>query len=85
MFYDFRCDNCGEVQEKEICIKDYDRVKNSQTCNRCGGTLKRIIEWQGGAYNLGGYSDIGGTARWQSGSVVKSKNLFENKAGSNVI
>ncbi len=53
MFYNFKCQNCGEVQEKEICVKDYDRLKNSQTCSKCGGTLKRIIEWTGIAEGKG--------------------------------
>lgn len=53
MFYNFKCQNCGEVQEKEICVKDYDRLKNSQTCSKCGGTLKRVIEWQGIATGSG--------------------------------
>lgn len=49
MKYNFKCSNpeCGLEQEKEISMKDYDRLKNSQTCSRCGGVLKRIIEWQG--------------------------------------
>ena len=46
MVYNFKCTSCGKVQKKEICIKDYDKLKNSQKCS-CGGTLKRIIEWQG--------------------------------------
>lgn len=53
MKYNFKCTNCGREQEKEICIKDYDKVKNSQTCDNCGGTLKRIIEWQGIASGSG--------------------------------
>ena len=36
-----------------ICIKDYDRLKNSQTCSKCGGALKRVIEWQGIASGSG--------------------------------
>lgn len=67
-YYNFKCQNCGAEQEKEISMKDYDRLKNSQTCSKCGGVLKRIIEWEGGAYNLGGYSEVGGVAKWQSNS-----------------
>lgn len=52
MNYSFKCTSCGKVQEKEICIKDYDRLKNSQKCS-CGGVLKRIIEWQGIASGSG--------------------------------
>jgi predicted nucleic acid-binding Zn ribbon protein len=47
MNYNFRCTQCGAEQEVEICIKDYDRLKNSQTCSKCGGVLKRVIEWKG--------------------------------------
>ena len=53
MKYNFRCSKCGKEQEKEISMKDYDRVKNTQTCNECGGVLKRIIEWQGIASGSG--------------------------------
>ena len=53
MKYLFRCVDCGEEQEKEICIKDYDRLKNNQKCKNCGGVLKRIIEWTGIASGSG--------------------------------
>ena len=46
-FYNFKCTKCGKEQEKEISMKDYDRVKNTQVCKECGGVLKRIIEWKG--------------------------------------
>ena len=46
-YYTFKCVDCGKEQEKEICMKDYDKLKNSQKCESCGGVLKRIIEWQG--------------------------------------
>ena len=29
MKYNFKCTVCGAEQEVEICIKDYDRLKNS--------------------------------------------------------
>ena len=53
MNYSFKCVSCGKIQEKEICIKDYDRLKNNQKCKSCGGVLKRIIEWQGIANGSG--------------------------------
>ena len=53
MKYNFRCSKCGKEQEKEISMKDYDHVKNTQTCNECGGILKRIIEWTGIASGSG--------------------------------
>jgi NAD-dependent SIR2 family protein deacetylase len=45
--YLFKCVSCGKKQEKEICIKEYDRLKNFQKCDKCGGQLKRVIEWKG--------------------------------------
>lgn len=47
MNYLFKCVSCGKKQEKEICIKEYDILKNFQKCDKCGGTLKRVIEWEG--------------------------------------
>jgi len=46
MFYKFKCEKCGKVEEKEIAIKDYDKEKDKQECS-CGGKLKRVIEWSG--------------------------------------
>ena len=46
MFYKFKCEKCGKVQEVEIAIKDYDKEKDKQKCS-CGGKLKRVIEWSG--------------------------------------
>lgn len=53
MKYNFKCKKCGKSQEKEISIKDYDKLKNSQVCEDCGGKLVRIIEWQGIASGSG--------------------------------
>jgi predicted nucleic acid-binding Zn ribbon protein len=52
MFYKFKCENCGKVQEVEIAIKDYDKEKDKQECS-CGGKLKRVIEWSGIAKGSG--------------------------------
>ena len=46
MKYLYRCTSCQKEQEVDICMKDYDRLKNNQRCS-CGGVLKRIIEWRG--------------------------------------
>ena len=46
MYYRFKRENCGKVQEVEIAIKDYDKEKDKQECS-CGGKLKRVIEWSG--------------------------------------
>ena len=64
MKYLFNCEKCGKSAEIEIKISNYDNEKDKQFCN-CGGKMKRVIEWQGGAYHLGGYSDVGGIAHWQ--------------------
>ena len=47
MIYKFKCESCGKVFNVGICIKDYDRLKNRQTCPECGQKMKRVIEWQG--------------------------------------
>ena len=52
MYYRFKCENCGKVQEVEIAIKDYDKEKDKQKCS-CGGKLKRVIEWTGIAEGAG--------------------------------
>lgn len=71
MNYLFKCENCGAEQQKEICIKEYDRLKNLQVCIKCGGAMKRVIEWRGIATDIGGYSEVGGVAKWQLGSQKK--------------
>ena len=53
MVYKFRCESCGKVFNVGICIKDYDRLKNRQTCPECNGKMKRVIEWQGIATGSG--------------------------------
>ena len=53
MMYKFKCENCGKSFDVEICIKDYDKYKNRQTCPDCKGKLKRVIEWQGIASGSG--------------------------------
>ena len=53
MNYNFKCEKCGKTFDIEICMKDYDRLKNNQTCPECNGKLKRVIEWQGIASGSG--------------------------------
>ena len=53
MVYKFRCESCGKVFNVGICIKDYDRLKNRQTCPECNGKMKRVIEWSGIATGSG--------------------------------
>ena len=68
MIYSFSCDKCGNIEERDIPMSKYDKEKNNQLCSKCSYLMQRIIEWEGGAYNLGGYSEVGGVAKWQSNS-----------------
>ena len=64
MKYRFDCEKCRKTTEINIPLDKYDTKKDKQFCE-CGGKMSRVIEWQGGAYHLGGYSDVGGIAQWQ--------------------
>lgn len=64
MKYLFEC-KCGLSENREISINDYDKLKDKQTCPKCGNKMIRVIEWEGPANNLGGYSDVAGRASWQ--------------------
>ena len=67
MKYRFRCDKCIKVFEVDIPMNEYNQEKDKQFCSECNSKLERIIEWNGPACNLGGYSEVGGVANWQSG------------------
>lgn len=47
MNYDFRCTQCGNVEEKSIAINDYDKEKNNQNCSKCNGKMERVLEFDG--------------------------------------
>ena len=47
MMYKFKCTQCGNTEEKEISIKEYDAQKDEQTCSSCSAPMKRVIEWTG--------------------------------------
>jgi predicted nucleic acid-binding Zn ribbon protein len=53
MKYKFECIQCGATEEKEIAISEYDEQKEKQTCSRCCGSMKRVIEWSGIAEGSG--------------------------------
>lgn len=76
MIYQFLCSKCGNEEERDIPMSEYDKEKNNQFCSKCNSQMQRVIEWEGGAYNLGGYSEVGGVAKWQSNS---SKNKRSKK------
>lgn len=67
MIYNFQCEKCDKVFEIDIPMDKYKEEKEKQFCPVCNSKLNRIIEWNGPACNLGGYSDVGGVAKWQSG------------------
>lgn len=66
MVYQFKCPECGQQRFIDIKISDYDNEKHNQKCTNCNSYMQRVLEWSGPATNLGGYSDVAGTARWQS-------------------
>ncbi len=68
MIFTFRCNRCLRLQERNIPLSDYDKEKGKQVCAYCPGKtiMERVIEWEGPATNLGGYSDVAGNAHWQA-------------------
>ena len=64
MYYRFRCKRCGKDEYRDINIDSYMEVKDKQRCIECGGKMERILEWNGPAQNLGGFSE-NGVASWQ--------------------
>lgn len=66
MIYDFVCPHCKRTYQREIKMSDYDTEKDKQFCDDDKTKLERVIEWNGPATNLGGYSDVAGRAGWQS-------------------
>lgn len=73
MFYNFYCKKCNKNHEINIPMDEYSKVKNDQKCPDCNEKLERVIEWEGVASNIGGYSAVGGMAKWQTGSTkIKS-------------
>ena len=50
--YDFKCDQCGRVQEYHIKISEYDEKKNNCWCSDhnvkdCPGKMKRMMDFSG--------------------------------------
>ena len=71
MLYNFYCKKCNKNHEIDIKMADYDKEKNNQKCPDCNEKLERVIEWEGVASNIGGYSAVGGMAKWQTGPTKK--------------
>lgn len=68
MLYLFSCTNtkCRKKENRDIPMNLYDKEKNNQICS-CGSKMQRVIEWTGVASDIGGYSEVGGMAKWQTG------------------
>lgn len=69
MNYKWKCQACKREFEQDVSLDNYDSFKASEhECPFCkkNAIFQRVIEWDGLATNLGGYSDIVGKASWQS-------------------
>ena len=53
MKYDYKCDKCNKTFELEISIKEYDEVKDKQTCPECKSKMTRVLSWEGFAIGHG--------------------------------
>jgi len=45
MKYDFKCQNCDIIFEKEMSIKEYEENKDKITCPKCGSKTKRLYTY----------------------------------------
>ena len=59
MDYKFKCTSCNTKEFKNISMNEYDKVKNSQVCSKCGKPMTRVIEFEGGV-SCGGDGWYGG-------------------------
>ena len=71
MTYQFSCEQCSKIVEIDIPMSEYNLHKDKQFCPTCNSKLKRVIEWNGMAYRVGGYSEEAGAAKWQSSPIKK--------------
>ena len=71
MTYQFSCEKCSKVIEVDIPMSEYNSYKDKQFCPACNSKLKRVIEWNGMAYRVGGYSEEAGAAKWQTQQIKK--------------
>lgn len=44
MTYLFKCDKCGNKEEKEKLFSEYSTWKFKQTCSICGGHMTRCLD-----------------------------------------
>lgn len=47
MTYKFKCKECGNIQDIDIKMSDYDELKNKQKCEKCNSKMERVIEFEG--------------------------------------
>lgn len=69
MKYKWKCQACEREFEQDVSLDNYETFKASEhECPLCkkNTLFERVIEWNGPATNLGGYSDVAGNAHWQS-------------------
>ena len=71
MIYQFSCKQCSKEIEVDIPMNEYSYQKDKQFCPDCNSKLERVIEWNGMAYRVGGYSEEAGAAKWQSQTIKK--------------
>ena len=45
--YDFKCVDCGHVEEVKIKLANYEQVKERICCSKCHGDLKRMMDFKG--------------------------------------
>lgn len=43
MIYQFQCKHCGNKEDIEIPLKDYDKVAKDLKCEVCEGDLERVF------------------------------------------
>ena len=53
MDYKFKCTKCRHIEQKDIPMSDYSKLKDSQVCSKCGAKTERVIEWTGMAEGSG--------------------------------
>ena len=79
--YDFKCVECGEVQEVSIKLADYDKAKNEITCTKCHSKMKRMMDYKGG-FTLKGAGWFGANGSGTGYEVTQNeldKNGDDNK------
>lgn len=58
MTYEFKCEECGNEETKQLTVKEYETIP--QYCSKCKGKLKRIYTptdfiLEGTCWSISGY------------------------------